>query len=139
MRTTTPIQIRFNDIDMAGHAHNAVYLSWFEQARMDMHRSFIRPDHDWKQHGLILARNEVDYRKPVHLRDRVEVDCWCARIGSKSYDLRYEVYVLEEAQRTLHAEGLSVMVCFDYQRNTTITLPEDWRTALARMMKTTTL
>ena len=53
--TTTAIQLRFNDIDMAGHAHNAVYLSWFEQARMDLLRTFIERKHDWKVHGLIVA------------------------------------------------------------------------------------
>ena len=88
MRTTTVIQVRFNDIDMAGHVHNAVYLSFFEQARMDLLRAFIAKDHDWKAEGLILARNEVDYRKPVHLRDAVEVECWCSNIGSKSFELQ---------------------------------------------------
>ena len=29
-----PIQIRFADVDMARHVHNAVYLHWFEAARM---------------------------------------------------------------------------------------------------------
>ena len=133
--TTTLIQVRFNDIDMGGHAHNAVYLSWFEQARMDMHRSFIEADHDWKKQGLILARNEVDYRKPVHLRDSVEVDCWCEHIGTKSYTLRYTVHVLTESSRTLHAEGLSIMVCYDYVRNGTVDVPAAWREALARSMK----
>ena len=88
MRSRTVIQVRFNDIDMAGHAHNAVYLSWFEQARMDLLRKFIEKHHDWKKNGLILARNEVDYRGPVHLSDVVEVETWCSAIGTKSFDLR---------------------------------------------------
>lgn len=132
--TTTLIQVRFNDIDMAGHAHNGVYLSWFEQARMDLLRQFIERKHDWKVHGLIVARNEVDYRAPVHLSDHVEVDCWCDRIGSKSFDLRYALYVTEGGKRELRTEGRSVMVCFDYTANTTINVPEEWRTALARIM-----
>lgn len=136
MRSSTPIQIRFNDMDMAGHAHNAVHLSWFEQARMDLLRGFIPKDHDWKREGLILARNEVDYRKPVHLDDAVEVDCWCEAIGNTSFHLRYAVVTTNEGQRTVHAEGRSVMVCFDYTRNAPISVPAPWREALARMMKT---
>ena len=119
---------------MAGHAHNGVYLSWFEQARMDLLRTFIERKHDWKVHGLIVARNEVDYRAPVHLSDHVEVDCWCDRIGSKSFDLRYALFVVKDGARELRSEGRSVMVCFDYIANATITVPDDWRTALARMM-----
>ncbi len=135
MRTRTPIQIRFNDMDMAGHAHNAVYLSWFEQARMDLLRQFIEKEHDWKKLGLILARNEVDYRKPVHLSDVVEVETWCSAIGTKSFDLRYALFVIRNDQRELRAEGKSVMVCFDYTATATITIPAPWRDALARMME----
>ena len=135
MKTTTPIQVRFNDIDMAGHAHNAVYLSWFEQARMDLLRTFIERKHDWKVHGLIVARNEVDYRGPVHLSEQVEVYCWCDRLGSKSFDLRYALYVMNDGVRQLRTEGRSVMVCYDYNINATIAIPDAWRAALARMME----
>ncbi len=136
MISTTPIQVRFNDIDMAGHAHNAVYLSWFEQARMDLLRLFIERKHDWKVNGLILARNEVDYRSPVHLSDQVEVDCWCDRLGSKSFDLRYALFTVTDGTRELRTEGRSVMVCYDYTANTTVPIPGEWRNALARMMVT---
>lgn len=136
MRTTTSIQIRFNDMDMAGHAHNAVYLTWFEQARMELLASFIEKDHDWKAQGLILAHNEADYRKPVHLHDAITVDCWCSAIGNKSFDLRYVVNSTNGGRSSLHAEGRSVMVCFDYTRNAPIPLPDSWRQALARMMET---
>ena len=59
-----PIQIRFADVDMAGHVHNAVHLHWFETARMALQERFIPAEHDWREQGLILARNEVDYRMP---------------------------------------------------------------------------
>ena len=133
MRTTTPIQVRFNDIDMARHAHNAVYLSWFEQGRMEFLRTFIEKEHDWRTHGLILARNEVDYRAPVHLGDRVEVECWCSNVGTKSFDLSYALFILSEGGRALGAQGRSVMVCFNYHENKSIAVPERWRTALARL------
>lgn len=135
MRTTTNIQIRFNDIDMARHVHNAVYLSYFEQGRMDFFRTFIEKDHDWRALGLILARNEVDYRLPVHLGDQVEVDAWCSNIGTKSFDISFGLFVITDGKRNLHCQGRSVMVCFDYQRNTSIAVPTEWRVALARMME----
>ncbi len=130
MRTRTSIQVRFNDIDMARHAHNAVYLSWFEQGRMEFLRGFIQKEHDWRLNGLILARNEVDYRSPVHLADTVEVECWCSNM---SFDLSYALFVVKNDERTLAAQGRSVMVCFDYTKNKSIAVPEAWRTELARM------
>ncbi|MBL8001726.1 MAG: acyl-CoA thioesterase [Flavobacteriales bacterium] len=135
MRTKTPIQVRFHDIDMAHHVHNAVYLSYFELARMDFLRQFIEKDHDWKKFGLILARNEVDYRQPVHLSDQVEVETWCSNVGNKSFDLSYALFVKQPDGRKLCTQGRSVMVCFDYVAGTSISVPDAWRIALARLME----
>ena len=135
MSITTPIQIRFSDVDLARHVHNAVYLQYFELGRMDLLRQFMDKNHDWMSVGLILARNEVDYRMPIHLADEIAVETNCAKLGNKSFDLSYVVFSMKDGERRLHASGLSVMVCFDYTKNATIPLPEEWRTALARMMK----
>ncbi|MBL7962513.1 MAG: acyl-CoA thioesterase [Flavobacteriales bacterium] len=135
MRTKTPIQVRFNDVDMARHVHNAVYLSYFELARMDFLKRFIEPQHDWRGQGLILARNEVDYRKPVHLHDRVEVEAWCSNIGRRSFDLSYTLFIVADNTRTPAAQGRSVMVCYDYNAGTSIALPDAWRVELARIME----
>mgnify|MGYP003794525845 FL=1 len=132
MKITTPVQVRFSDLDMARHVHNAVYLQYFELGRMDLLRQFMQPDHDWVHTGLILARNEVDHRKPIHLADPVQVQTWCGKIGSKSFDLNYQVQHAKDG--SVFAEGRSVMVCFDYSRQCSIEVPAAWRTALARFM-----
>lgn len=133
MKITIPVQVRFGDLDMARHMHNAVYLQYFELGRMELLRQFIEKDHDWLNTGLILARNEVDHRKPIHLADPVQVQTWCGKIGDKSFDLNYQVQHAKDG--SLFAEGRSVMVCFDYRKQTSIALPENWRTALARFME----
>ncbi|MCC6400158.1 MAG: acyl-CoA thioesterase [Flavobacteriales bacterium] len=127
---TTPVQVRFADVDMARHVHNAVYLTYFELARMAYLAPLFGPEHDWTTEGLILGRNEVDYRRPVRLHDRVEVDCWCTRVGGKSFELAYGVHVLDGTARTLCAEGRSVMVCFNYLTHATIPIPERIRIVL---------
>ncbi|MFZ1686601.1 MAG: thioesterase family protein [Flavobacteriales bacterium] len=128
MRTT--VQIRFGDVDMARHVHNAAYLHFFELARMTLLGTFIAKDHDWRNQGLILARNEVDYRKPIHLSDQVEVDCWCSAIGNRSFTLSYAVDRMINGKRERCSDGKSVMVCMDYTSGTTIGLPPTWRQAL---------
>jgi len=128
-----PIQIRFADLDMAHHVHNAVYLHWFELARMELLRQFIPPGHDWKKLGLILARNEVDYRQTIHLHDRIVGHCHAGRIGTKSFDLHYRIVRVKEGQEELCAEGRSVMVCFDYAANGPIAVPQEWRNALEQL------
>lgn len=126
----TAIQIRFGDVDMARHVHNAAYLHYFELARMALLSSFIGKDHDWRRQGLILARNEMDYLKPVHLSDRIEVDCWCSHLGSKSFTLSYAVERITRSGHERCADGKSVLVCMDYDTGNTIGLPLAWRSAL---------
>ena len=130
-----PVQIRFADVDMARHVHNAVYLHWFEAARMALLEQFIPKDHDWRTEGLILARNELDYRMPVHLTDQIEVEAWCGTIGNKSFDLVYAIHRVGGEKPGICAEGRSVMVCFDYVRNTSIPLPGAWRVALEALIR----
>jgi len=132
MTITTPIQIRFADVDMARHVHNAVYLHWFEAARMALLKRFISEDHDWKTQGLILARNEVDYRMPVQLPDTIEAEAWCSAVGMKSFDLSYRIRRVGGDRPGICAEGRSVMVCYDYTQEKTIALPDAWRAALER-------
>ena len=129
-----PVQIRFADVDMARHVHNAVYLQWFELARMALLQGFIAPDHDWRKEGLILARNEVDYRMPVHLTDRIETEAWCGTIGNKSFDLLYAIRRLGGPKPGICAEGRSVMVCYDYTADKSIAVPGPWRLALEELV-----
>lgn len=132
MKITTPIQVRFSDLDMARHVHNAVYLQYFELGRMELLRQFMDKEHDWVRTGLILARNEVDHRKPIHLADPVQVQTWCGKIGDKSFDLHYQVQ--HAGNGSIFAEGRSVLVAFDYGKQLSIPLPAAWRTSLARFM-----
>ncbi|MBP6313754.1 MAG: thioesterase family protein [Flavobacteriales bacterium] len=131
----TPIQIRFSDVDMARHVHNAVYLQWFELARMTILREVAPPVNDWRTEGLILARNEVDYRMPVHLHDKIVTEAWVSKLGDKSFDLQYAVHRTDGADQGICATGRSVMVCFNYLENSTIAIPTAWRTVLEKLLR----
>jgi acyl-CoA thioester hydrolase len=54
----TKLQVRFNDLDMAGHVHNSEYLNYFEIGRIDFFNQVIAKDWDWKKQGILVARNE---------------------------------------------------------------------------------
>lgn len=134
MSILTPVQIRFSDVDLGRHVHNAVYLHYFELGRMDLLRKVVGPDHDWVKIGLILARNEIDYRVPVHLADQITVETRCLKVGTKSFNLGYTIFSRGEGERLIHAQGMSVMVCFNYATQQTIAIPATWRPALQQLM-----
>ncbi|MBX7094454.1 MAG: acyl-CoA thioesterase [Flavobacteriales bacterium] len=124
---TCKIEVRFVDIDVMGHVNNAVYLNYFEQARMHFFRAKIGTEWDWVNHGILLARNEIDYKEPTLLFDDLHIETWLGKVGTKSLEMEYEVFVPESGSRKIKAKGKSVLVCFDYTRKCTTEVPEVWR------------
>lgn len=120
------IQVRFSDLDIMGHVNNSVYLSYFEYARVQYFGQLLGLNWDWKKHGVLLVRNEIDYIKPILLTDVPEVFISVDGIGSKSFTLSYEVKVDGNVTTT----GKSVLVCFDSSKNASIEIPVEMRTLL---------
>jgi acyl-CoA thioester hydrolase len=119
-------EIRFSDIDAMGHVNNAVYLSYFEQARIFYFKHILDQDWDWFKHGILVARNEINYAAPIFQKDKIEIITKCTHIGTKSFTITYEVMRGSEVCST----GASVLVCFDYHQKTTIAIPDDMRKKL---------
>jgi len=114
-------RVRFRDCDSLGHVNNAVYLTYLEEARVDLRNEF---GFDWTQ--MILARCEIDFRDQVSVGEVVEVTMWPTRVGNKSFDLAYELKVGDR----LVAEAKTVLVAFNYERGESVPLRDDWRKLL---------
>ncbi|MEN9303730.1 MAG: hypothetical protein RL264_2159 [Bacteroidota bacterium] len=125
------IQVRFADLDTMGHVNNAVYLSYFEMARVHYFGQLLGTNWDWKREGVLLVRNEIDYIKPILLHHVPEITVFLIELGNKSIKMGYEVKVGED----LHTTGVSVMVAFDASIGKTIAVPVGMREALERLPK----
>jgi acyl-CoA thioester hydrolase len=125
------VNIRFSDVDAFGHVNNAVYLTYFEEARVAFFDEIVDYGYDWSKQGVILARFEIDYLQPVHFKEEVFIRTACARIGNKSFDLTYEMYKIKEHKEITLCTACSVMVMFDYEKKVSIEVPESWKLALS--------
>ena len=125
----TPIQIRFKDIDKLGHVNNANHVTYFEYARVDYFNAFAVEDIkiDWVNEGVILAKIEMEYIRPILLEDRVFVYTWVSRIGNSSFDMSCSIVKEEKGQETELAKGKAVIVCFNYATNKPIRVPAKWK------------
>ena len=120
--------VRFSDLDPMGHVNNAVYLTWIENARIEFLRrlgAFDKPD--TSEMAMILARVELDFRAPAGFGDEIEVGVRTARLGTKSFDLEYELRRGEEVV----ANATTVLVAYDYQSKSSKEIPDEWRRRLA--------
>ena len=131
MTVTTPVQIRFADVDKLGHVNNAVYLSYIELARMDFF-SKVGGEIDWSKKGVIVGRIEINYKMPVLLDDNIIVKTWCSRIGNKSFDLSYSIIKINNGTETEVVNAISVLVCYNYVEKKSIEIPDQWKTWLTK-------
>tara|TARA_B100000508_G_C11465884_1_gene282543 strand:+ start:27561 stop:27956 length:396 start_codon:yes stop_codon:yes gene_type:complete len=125
------IQVRFRDCDLMGHVNNAVYLSYFEQARMHYFEQLIGADWDYKKDGILLVKNEVTYLKPVLLHDIPKITLHLKELGNKSVTFGYELYVGDE----LRCTGSSKLVCFDFTTQQTVEVYPAMREAFQKLEK----
>lgn len=130
MKHKASIQIRFADTDMLGHVNNANYLTYMELARMSYFNEVVNDAVDWSKEGVILAKAVVDYRRPILIEDTLYVYLAVDHISSKSFNFSYRFVVVKEGEEITYAEGSTIMVCFDYQLQKSIVMPEKWKSRI---------
>jgi acyl-CoA thioester hydrolase len=118
----TTIETRFADFDMLGHVNNAVYFTYLEIARTRYWSNAIK--WDWKKTGVIIAKAELDYIKPILIDDKILMYVRTSRIGTSSFDLEYLLVKMKGGEEVVCSKGKTVCVAFDYQTQRPVPIPE---------------
>jgi acyl-CoA thioester hydrolase len=124
------LEVRFRDCDPMGHVNNAVYLTYLEQARFAHWRAvwgFSSDGPPENAPGVILARAEIDFRRPARYGDTLEVRISLDRIGRTSFSYSYEI--VDQEDRVV-AAAKSVQVMYDYAAGRPAPLSEQMRNKL---------
>lgn len=119
----TPIDIRFNDIDLIGHVNNATFLTYFEEARWKFFAEIFGKENLTKI-NFIIASIEIDYENPIFPLDEPLVIMWISDIGRTSFRFNYKI-VSKDRER-MFARGSSVQVFYDYSENRPIKVPDEF-------------
>ena len=88
----------------------ARFLTIFEEARVALF--FIGAQERGLgsfEEGIVIARHEVDYLRPVDYQDPVRIELWIAEIRASRFIVEYELY----AREALASRARSVCVPFD--------------------------
>jgi acyl-CoA thioester hydrolase len=125
----TPIQLRFSDLDLYGHVNNATYLTYFETARTHYWREVLQ--WDWNINGIILARSEVNYIKPINRDDVIACYVRTTRIGNSSFDVMHVLVKVSDEGEEICTTGKTVCISYDYSAHKPVKIPAEQR---ARMI-----
>jgi acyl-CoA thioester hydrolase len=126
----TKIQVRYKDVDKMNHVNNANHLTYFETARIEYYKDIFTRPVDWHKTGMILARTEINYFTPIFLEDDVYCYTKITSIGNKSFEISNIITKKTPGKEIECAEGKSVIVCMDYEKQQTIEVPQEWRDAV---------
>ena len=122
------LEVRFADCDPLGHANNAKYLTYLEQARLRHWQALWGFGTNLRDEpGVILAHAEIDFRLSARFGDILDVRIGLAAVGRTSFTYDYEIV---DASGRLIATARTVQVMYDYRASQPIPIPEGIRTKL---------
>ncbi|MEP6689826.1 MAG: thioesterase family protein [Gemmatimonadaceae bacterium] len=121
-----PIVTRYADYDSKGHANNAVYLTYFENARHLVWTDVFGGDADFP---FILAEAAVRYVSEAMIGESLEIEIATSEIRTKAWVWSYVILAVDSGR--VVAEGKTVQVMYDYAAKRTVPIPDDFRAKLA--------
>ena len=108
MRYNAKAHVRWDDIDAFGHVNNAKYLTYVQEARVEMlWRARTDIGLEPMLSDMVVAHAEVDFLIPIY-EGAIDIDCiiWIGKIGGASFDMFYEL----KSPAGLHARLKTVQV-----------------------------
>lgn len=108
--------MRWGDMDAFGHLNNAVYFTYFEQARVDWLVSL------GTGHELVLANISCTFLKPLKFPALIEVELYGDNPGNSSMDSYYCLRNVDE-DNALCAIGHGTIVWYDHNKGCAIPMP----------------
>ncbi len=105
------IAVRFRDLDARGHVNNAVYLTYFEIARLAMWTD-LTGSINLQEREMIVAEITCTYKSPALFNEVLTVTVIPLAIRRTSFILRYRI--VERTSGRLVATGRGAHVAYDY-------------------------
>ena len=121
-----PVDVRFQDVDLYGHAHHSKALIYFEEARWAYWHDVV--GHSRLQDAAyVLSEVRVRYHERITYPLTLDVGVRVTLLGRKHFVMEYE---LRSTEGALLASGSSAQVMFDYQKEISVLIPSEVRRAI---------
>ena len=123
LKLTTPIQMRFADIDSFGHANNIAQQSYFDLGKAEFFAELWRLAPEQTQVTAMIVSVQNDFLKQILWGDDISVITLIEAVGTKSLTFVQQIVRGEE----LCSRSRTVMVCYDKVRQVSVEVPAAWR------------
>lgn len=121
-----PVSVRFRDIDVAGHAHHADVLIYFEEARWAYWTEVVGRG-TLAELDYVMAECRVRWHARVLWPQVVSVGVRVTRVGRKHFEMAYEV---RSAEGEKLSSGTTIQVMYDYEAGVSMRMSGELREIL---------
>ena len=126
------IQVAWGEMDAFAHVNNAVFIRYFENARI-AYFDQVKGVFNSTSIGPILAEVSCKYIEPIHYPEQILVGANIPEIFEDRFTMNYGIF--EKESKRCKALGTSVIVGFDYKKMKKATLPREWVEGMERIQK----
>jgi acyl-CoA thioester hydrolase len=108
------LKVRFNEIDMLGVCNNAVYINYFEDARLQYFKELgLIPEKGiFSDNKLFyVVRNEINYKDHARFDDILNIYSRISFIKNSSFG--FEHLIVKSKGNIIVADGRGIIVCVD--------------------------
>jgi YbgC/YbaW family acyl-CoA thioester hydrolase len=123
LSVTTPIQMRFEDIDSFGHVNNIAQQSYFDLGKSDFFQRLWQTVGESDATPVMMVSVQTDFLRQIRYGEKVEVSTHIESIGTKSVTLQQQILLCGE----VCSRSRVVMVCYDKERGASVEVPDSWR------------
>lgn len=143
---STPIAVRWGDMDSYGHVNNVFFIRYLEDTRFAL---FSPPLADAAPADVpaelslfdlfpagsngLMAGHRIEYRAPLSYSDGpITSRLWITRIGTTSFDIGYELGTSDRS--TVFAIASTTLVIVDTESSKPVELPQRLRDTLTQWL-----
>lgn len=119
----TEIQVRFRDLDPLNHVNNALFNTYFEEARIQFLGEVGQMQSEFSAgKTFVLVKSTIEYLKQIKFPSTVLVGTGISKIGNSSIEALQAIY--DKESKSLLAVGETVGVWYDITNQRPTRLPE---------------
>jgi len=121
------VAVRFHEVDMLGVCNNAVYINFFETARLEYIKAAgLMPEKGIFSDGKIffMVRNEINYRSHAYYDDELDVFSRISYIKNSSFG--YDHLIAKQKTGEIIVDGKGIVVYVDPKTRKSISLPDSF-------------
>ena len=126
----TPIQLRFNDIDIQGHMYNGQYQHIFDLGKNEYFERVLGIEHMDGEQTVVTASSTTNFYVPVGMKDSIVIRTSIERVGTKSFTVFQQM--VDRNTGTVNADSRTVLVGWNAVAKESFAIPDQWREKIER-------